>query len=94
MLNADQKCMFDSVKDHLLHHQHHETNECRCDLKPLRMFVSGVGGTGKSFLIEAIKALVTSIWPSNDLTCYCSTYWFGCFQCRWYHHSLAFPAAH
>ena len=33
------------------------------------MFVSGVGGTGKSFLIEAIKALVASIWPSDSLTC-------------------------
>ena len=32
------------------------------------MFVSGVGGTGKSFLIEAIKALITDIWPTNDLT--------------------------
>ena len=31
------------------------------------MFVSGVvGGTGKSFLIEA---LVGSIWPSDSLTC-------------------------
>ena len=33
------------------------------------MFVSGVGGTGKSFLIEAIKALVASIWPLDSLTC-------------------------
>ena len=33
------------------------------------MFVSGVGGTGKSFLIETTKALVNNIWPSNDLTC-------------------------
>ena len=32
------------------------------------MFISGVGGTGKSFLIEAIKLLVRKIWPSNDLT--------------------------
>ena len=33
------------------------------------MFVSGVGGTGKSFLIEAIKALIADIWPTNNLTC-------------------------
>ena len=33
------------------------------------MFVSSVGGTGKSFLIEAIKALVASIWPSDGITC-------------------------
>ena len=32
------------------------------------MFVSGVGGTGKSFVIEAIKALITNIWPTDDLT--------------------------
>ena len=33
------------------------------------MFVSGVGGIGKSFLIQTIKALVNNIGPSNDLTC-------------------------
>ena len=33
------------------------------------MFISGVGGTGKSFLIEAIKALVRSLWPSSKQTC-------------------------
>ena len=33
------------------------------------MFVIGVGGTGKSFLIKAIKALVGSIWPLDSLTC-------------------------
>ena len=30
------------------------------------MFVSGVGGTGKSFLIEAIKAQVAEIWNKDD----------------------------
>ena len=33
------------------------------------MFVSGVGGTGKSFLIETIRALVDQLWPYDDLTC-------------------------
>ena len=42
---------------------------CQCDIKPLCMFTSGVGGTGKSFLIEAISALVASIWPDHHLTC-------------------------
>jgi len=32
------------------------------------MFVNGVGGTAKSFLIEAIKALTADIWPTDDLT--------------------------
>ena len=69
MLNADQRRIFDKVKDHLLHQQQHEADECSCDLSPLRMFVRGVGGTGKSFLIETIKALVHDLWPSDDLTC-------------------------
>lgn len=37
--------------------------------KQMRMFVSGVGGTGKSFLIEAIRGLVVSLWPTDDITC-------------------------
>ena len=69
MLNADQRRIFDGVKSHFLHQRQHEANECQCDFKPLQMFVSGVEGTGKSFLIEAIKALVASIWPSDGLTC-------------------------
>ena len=63
MLNADKRRVFEGVKSRFLHQRQHEANECQCDFKPLRMFVSGVGGTGKSFLIEAIKALVASISP-------------------------------
>ena len=69
MLNGDQRRIFDNVKAHLLHQQCHEANECSCDLKPLRMFISGVGGTGKSFLIETIRALVASIWSLDGLMC-------------------------
>ena len=70
MLNVDQRRVFDKVKSHLLHQQKHEASQCACaTLKPLHMFVSGVGGTGKSFLIEAIRELVGSIWPSHDFTC-------------------------
>ena len=69
MLNRDQTRVYPVVKNHLLHQQMHEANQCECDIKPLCMFVSGVGGTGKSFLIEAIKALVSSLWPTDDLTC-------------------------
>ena len=69
MLNADQRRIFKNVKAHLLHQQCHETRECECDLKPLHMFVSGVGGTGKSFLIELIKAWVNSTWSLDCLTC-------------------------
>jgi ATP-dependent DNA helicase PIF1 len=68
MLNADQRCIFDAVQSHLMHQKQHETSECQCDdLKPLRMFISGVGGTDKSFLIEAIKRLVGKIWPLKEI---------------------------
>ena len=35
------------------------------------MFVSGVGGTGKSFLIEVIRDHVVAIWneKGNSITC-------------------------
>ena len=69
MLNQDQRRVFDNVKAHVQHQQRHETNKCSCDFVPLRLFVSGVGGTGKSFLIEAIKALVESLWSSENLLC-------------------------
>ena len=49
--------------------QRHEDGTCQCDIKPLRMFIIGVGGTGKCFLIEAVSALETSIWPDHNLTC-------------------------
>ena len=69
MLNADQRRIFDTMQSHLMHQKQHETDDCQCDnLKPLRLFISGVGGTGKSFLIEAIKLLVGKIWPSKDVT--------------------------
>ena len=51
MLNADQKRIFDKVAHHLLHQKEHEEEKCKCDIKPLQMFISGIGGTGKSFLI-------------------------------------------
>ena len=69
MLNADQKRVFDKIHNHLLHQQQHEANQCSCEFKPLHMFLSGVAGTGKSFLIETIKALISSMWASDDLTC-------------------------
>ena len=69
MLNTDQKRIFDHVKAHHLKENEYEKiskqvkeqSEC---VKPLHMFISGVGGTSKSFLIEAIKALVKSLWST------------------------------
>ena len=56
MLNTDQRGVFDKIHKHLLHQQQHEANQCSCELKPLHMFLSGVAGTGKSFLIENDKS--------------------------------------
>ena len=48
-LNTDQARIFQQIKVHLEHQSKHENGECTCtDLTPLHMFVSGVGGTGKS----------------------------------------------
>ena len=69
MLNADQRRVYDEITSHFLHLQKHEKQECACtELKPLNMFVSGVGGTGKSFLIQAIRAFVRATWPDTDNT--------------------------
>jgi len=73
MLNKDQRRVFEQVADHL-HHQHrHENDDCTCsDLQPLHIFVSGVGGTGKSFSIETVRSLVKEIWKDNvsdNITC-------------------------
>uniref|UniRef100_A0A1X7SQG3 ATP-dependent DNA helicase n=1 Tax=Amphimedon queenslandica TaxID=400682 RepID=A0A1X7SQG3_AMPQE len=79
MLNVDQKRIFDKIKSHLISQKEREDlleNESsrllRLDnIKPLRMFISGVGGTGKSLLIEAIKCLVDDIWhpKSGEIMC-------------------------
>jgi len=56
MLNPDQFCVFTMISNHLCHQQKHEKGECLCkEFKPLHTFISGVGGTGKSFLIETIR---------------------------------------
>ena len=72
MMNKDQARVYWLVKEHLLHQERYETSACQCtDLKPLHMFLTGVGGTGKSFLIEAIRSMVTEIWhgKTDGLTC-------------------------
>ena len=73
MLNDDQRRVFQRIYDHLNHQHLHEFGECNCnDLKPLHMFVSGVGSTGKSFLIETLRKQVKEMWKSDvedDTTC-------------------------
>ena len=71
-LNADQARIFDQVKRHLEHQAQHENDMCKCShFRPLHMFVSGVGGTGKSFLIKTIHSLVLQIWhkKTDSLLC-------------------------
>ena len=68
MLNADQFRVFKMVSDHLCHQQKHEKGECLCkDFKPLHTFISGVGGTGKSFLIETIRCQVSEVWKDHTI---------------------------
>ena len=72
-LNADQSRVFKQVKSHLEHQAMHEHKTCTChDLKPLHMFVSCVGGTGKSFLIRTICALVSNTWDDLKNTTLCA----------------------
>ncbi len=86
MLNADQRRIFQHVKKHLLLQQQHEANQCHCDLNPLQMFVSGVGGTGKSFRSHQSFSYqhVATGWFN---VCYCSTHWLGYFHRRQCYHS-------
>ena len=72
-LNADQARVFQQVKSHLEHQLQHENGECTCcNFKPLHMFVSGIGGTGKSFLIKTIHALLSHIWHEKDQSLLCA----------------------
>ena len=72
-LNADQSRLFKLVKSNLEHQAMHERKTCTCHhLKPLHMFVSGVGGTGKSFLIKTICVLVSNIWDDLKDNVVCS----------------------
>ena len=73
MLNSDQKRIYDKIKQHLTKQKQQEDlssdNDVKIDdIQPLRMFISGVGGTGKSFLIETIKCFVDSLWKAK-LSC-------------------------
>ena len=76
MLNSDQKRIFDKIKQHLIKQKQQEDlssdNDVKIDdIQPLRMFISGMGVTGKSFLIETIKCFVDSFWKANlgELSC-------------------------
>ena len=72
MLNEDQRRTFNRVIDHLLHQHQHECNECKYkELKPLYMFVSGVGETGQSFWIKSIRSHVDQKSHQRNLERFC-----------------------
>ena len=73
MLNSDQLRIFKNVIDHHSHQKRHEDGECSCTKhSPLHMFVSGVGGTGKSFLIHTIRSMVNELWKVNKDSIRCA----------------------
>ena len=73
ILNSDQCRVFGNISGYLYHQWQHKQGVCNCnDMKPLHTFISGVGGTGKSFLIETIRRKVAEIWKddaSGDTKC-------------------------
>ena len=55
------------ITSHLFHDLNHKNGIS--NPKPMHMFVSGMGGTGKSFLIQALRAFVKATWPNlNNVT--------------------------
>ena len=73
-LNKDQSRIFHNLCEHFNHQYRHKHNQCVCnDFKPIHLFLSGVGGTGKSVVIETIRAKVAEIWKSDcnndDVVC-------------------------
>lgn len=56
-LNEDQLRIFDRIKNHV--HTQCTLSQTE-NVQPLRMFISGCGGTGKSYLIKTIKTWVCS----------------------------------
>ena len=72
-LDTDQARVYEQVKSHLKHQLKHEKKDCHCtDLQPLHMFVSGVGSTGKSFLIKTVRALVSELWRDETRSTLCA----------------------
>lgn len=56
MLNDDQRCVYETVMFTISHQSKHEEKLCNCEKEslPIRLYVSGQAGTGKSTLIHAL----------------------------------------
>ena len=63
-LNVDQTRIFEQAKSHLEHQVMHESGTC--------MFISGVGGPVKYFLIETICAVVCETWHDKRESLLCA----------------------
>ena len=69
-LNSDQLRIYNTVTSCLQHQLDHEFGKCNCnDKKPLLMYISGYGGTGKSYLIKAIKGFLDIQRKSHNKKC-------------------------
>ena len=56
-LSPDQLAVYEKFVDNVSHYYQHKAKNCSCeDFKPLRLFVSGFGGSGKSHLIRTLMA--------------------------------------
>ncbi|KAL5259662.1 hypothetical protein ACHWQZ_G009943 [Mnemiopsis leidyi] len=57
-LNEDQMRVYNRIIQHIEHMFDHDNDMCaddKCKIKPLLLYVSGYGGTGKSYLIKALQ---------------------------------------
>ena len=56
-LSPDQLAVYESFVENVEHYYQHKTKNCSCGkFQPLRLFVSGFGGSGKSHLIRILMA--------------------------------------
>ena len=56
-LSPDQLAVYESFVENVEHYYQHKTKNCSCGkFEPLRLFVSGFGGSGKSHLIRILMA--------------------------------------
>ncbi|MCP4491608.1 MAG: AAA family ATPase [Gammaproteobacteria bacterium] len=63
-LNGDQRKVFDDIIGQVQHQKH--CCDPNCQHQPIRMFVSGVAGTGKSFVIETVTNQIKHMFPEED----------------------------
>ena len=56
-LSSDQLAVYESFVENVEHYYKHKSQSCFCEkFEPLRLFVSGFGGSGKSHLIRTLMA--------------------------------------